>query len=131
MVLDASAVVELLLGSERGEDVARVMAREPDEAFTAPGLLDVEVLQALRRLVASSAVTASRAEGALELLAALPVDRHPTRHFLPRMWALRDNLTAYDAAYVTLAEALECPLLTCDAGLAGAPGHGAEVRLVG
>lgn len=61
----------------------------------------------------------------------LPVDRRPALPLLPRMWALRENLTAYDAAYVALAEALDCALLTCDARIWDPPGHGAEVRVVG
>ncbi len=130
MVLDASAVVEWLLGSDRGDAVAEQLRSDPDRSFFAPDLLDVEVVQAFRRLARSGTVTDVRATGAVELLEALPVERRPAGILVPRMWALRDNLSAYDAAYVALAEALDCPLLTCDARSAEAPGHGAEVRVV-
>lgn len=96
----------------------------------APALVDFEVAQVLRRLVAGGAMSASRGRAALELLAELPVSRHPGVPLLPRVWELRANLTAYDAAYVALAEALACPLLTGDASLARAPGLRAPVELL-
>jgi len=131
MVLDASAVVEWLLGSERGDAVAEQLIDDPDGAFFAPDLLDIEILQAFRRLARSGAVSSARATGAVELLQALPVERRSAGILVSRIWALRGNLSAYDAAYVALAEALDCPLLTCDARIADAPGHGARVRVVG
>ena len=130
MVLDASAVVEWLVGSERGDAVVAEMLDDPDRSFFAPDLLDVEVVQAFRRMARSGTISDARATGAVELLEALPVERRPARILVPRMWTLRDNLTAYDAAYVALAEALDCPLLTCDARCANAPGHRAKVRVV-
>jgi predicted nucleic acid-binding protein len=130
MVLDASAVVEWLLGSERGDAVVTQLQDDPDGAFFAPDLLDVEVVQTFRRLALSGAVSDVRATGAVELLQALPVERRPTGILVPRIWMLRNNLSAYDAAYVALAEALDCPLLTCDARIAEAPGHGAKVRVL-
>ena len=130
MVLDASAVVEWLMGSERGDAVVAQMLDDPDGSFFAPDLLDVEVVQAFRRLARSGAVSDARATGAVELLDALPVERHSAEILVSRMWTLRDNLSAYAAAYVALAEALDCPLLTCDARCADAPGHRAKVRVV-
>ena len=130
MVLDASAVVEWLMGSERGDAVVAQMLDDPDGSFFAPDLLDVEVVQAFRRLARSGAVSDARATGAVELLEALPVERRPAGILVSRMWTLRDNLSAYAAAYVALAEALDCPLLTCDARSADAPGHRAKVRVV-
>ena len=130
MVLDASAVVEWLMGSERGDAVVAQMLDDPDGSFFAPDLLDVEVVQAFRRLARSGAVSDARATGAVELLDALPVERHSAEILVSRMWTLRDNLSAYAAAYVALAEALDCPLLTCDARSADAPGHRAKVRVV-
>ena len=130
MVLDASAVVEWLLGSERGDAVVAQLLDDPEGEFFAPDLLDVEVVQAFRRLARSGAVSDARATGAVELLQALPVERPSAAILVPRIWTLRDNLSAYDATYVALAEALDCPLLTCDARSAGAPGHGVEVRIV-
>ena len=130
MVLDVSAVVEWLMGSERGDAVVAQMLDDPDGSFFAPDLLDVEVVQAFRRLARSGAVSDARATGAVELLEALPVERRPAGILVSRMWTLRDNLSAYAAAYVALAEALDCPLLTCDARSADAPGHRAKVRVV-
>ncbi len=130
MVLDASAVVEWLLGSERGDAVVAQLLDDPDGAFFAPDLLDVEVVQAFRRLARSGSVSDPRATGAVELLQALPLERRSAAILVPRIWTLRDNLSAYDAAYVALAEALDCPLLTCDARSADAPGHGVKVRVV-
>lgn len=131
MVLDASAVVELLLGSRRGEAVAgAVREADADSGLHAPDLMDVEVAQVFRRHEAQEVLPEARAAAALELLQRLPVTRHPTRIVLPRIWALRENLTAYDAAYIALAEALDVPLLTCDGRLARAPGHGAVVMTV-
>ena len=130
MVLDASAVVEWLMGSERGDAVVAQMLDDPDGSFFAPDLLDVEVVQAFRRLARSGAVSDARATGAVELLDALPVERRSAGILVSRMWTLRDNLSAYAAAYVALAEALDCPLLTCDARSADAPGHRAKVRVV-
>lgn len=131
MVLDASAVVELLLGSTRGEAVIEAIRDRGAEArLHAPDLLDVEVAQVVRRLVLQGSVLEARGAGAIELLGRLPVTRHPARILLPRIWALRSTLTAYDAAYVSLAETLGAPLLTCDERLARAHGHGAHVFAV-
>ncbi len=132
MVIDASAAVELLLGGARGQEVADALgAAGGSPTLHAPDLLDLEVAQAFRRLVTGGVVSDPRATGSIRLLDRLPIRRHPAQAVLPRVWALRHNLSAYDAAYVALAEALACPLMTCDARLAGAPGHGAVVRVVG
>jgi predicted nucleic acid-binding protein len=130
IVLDASAVVELLLGGERAEAVLPWFDAE-EGSLHAPGLLDVEVLQALRRLVASGIMKPSRGRASMEILQELPVTRHLETALLPRLWQLRENLSAYDAAYVALAEALGCPLLTFDAVLARAPGLTAPIELLG
>ncbi len=130
IVLDASSTIELLTGSRLGRLVATRIS-PPDETLHAPHLLDLEVAQALRRYVAGGAVAPARAEIALTDLADLDLERYPHNLFLPRIWALRANLTAYDAAYVALAEALGCPLLTCDAKLARAPEARASFELLG
>lgn len=127
IVLDASAAIELLLGTARGR---RIAAAVGDEALSAPHLLDVEVAQVLRRLEAGGHVSADRARGALDDLRALGVHRTEHDVLLGRVWALRANLTAYDAVYVALAEASEATLVTCDARVARAPGHRAQVALV-
>lgn len=129
IVVDASAVLELLLGTAIAP---RVTARLLDQAESlhAPHLLDIEVAQVLRRFAAAGELTATRGREALNDLDALPITRYPHDILLPRIWELRANLTAYDAAYVALAEALDAPLLTTDACLARAPGHRARVELM-
>ena len=129
-VLDASALVELLLGTEAGRRVAARIA-DPTLALHVPHLADVEVTQALRRYVREGALDGDSAAAALEDLRALDLERHSHEPLLDRVWALRDNLTAYDAVYVALAEALECALLTCDGRLARAPVLSRRVELVG
>ena len=129
IVLDASAAIELLRRSEIGRHVANLLARD-DEDVHVPHLLDVEVAQGLRRLVRIGEVRPARAGEAIEDLANLAAIRHAHEGLLPRVWALRDNLTSSDAVYVALAEALDATLVTLDAGLAHAPGHTASVELL-
>ena len=95
-----------------------------------PADLDVEVVQVLRRYCGAGALDPKRAEQALADLADLPLARYPHHLFVNRMWELRNNVTAYDAVYLALAEALHAPLLTSDARLASAPGHRATVELL-
>jgi predicted nucleic acid-binding protein len=129
IVLDASAVLELLLATPAGGRVAERVA-DPGESLHSPHLLAVEVAQVLRRYVRTGAVDGTRAEGALVDLDELDVARYDHEPLLPRMWELRANLTAYDATYVALAEVLTAPLLTLDERLAAAPGHRATIELV-
>jgi predicted nucleic acid-binding protein len=96
-----------------------------------PHLAIIETVSVLRGLVRASKLTESRAEGALQDLVQLPVVRHPHEPLIERIWQLRANLTAYDAAYVALAESLGATLLTCDARLAGAPLADVTVELIG
>lgn len=105
-------------------------ALDPSERLHAPHLLDIEVTQVLRRLVQRKELTLARAEQAFEDLSAIVAERHEHRSLVPRIWQLRDALSAYDACYVALSEALDAPLLTCDAKLAGARGHRATIELV-
>lgn len=129
IVLDASAAVELLLATARGASVAAVLV-DPNETLAAPHLLDVEVAQVLRRLTALGALTPARAAAALSDLLLLDLTRYGHDVLLDRIWQLRTDLTAYDAAYVALAEATGAKLVTCDAKLAGAPGHRATIELI-
>lgn len=129
MVLDASAILELLLGTERGSRVASAIARA-GVALLAPHLVDLEVAQVLRRLVVKGDLTTTRAEQALADLDALGLERHAHADLIPRIWSLRSNLTAYDAAYVALAEVMDATLVTCDAKLAASSGHRARVLAV-
>lgn len=129
IVLDASVVIELLL---RTADAARIEARVlgSGEDLHAPHLLDIEVAQVMRRYALRGEITAQHAADSLDLLAQFPLTRYPHWPLLDRVWDLRQNLTAYDAAYVALAESLDVPLVTRDARLAGTPGHRARIELV-
>jgi predicted nucleic acid-binding protein len=129
IVLDASAALELLLNTEGGAKVRERIA-DPSESLHSPHLLAVEVTQVLRRYVAGSAISAEVAEAALDDLAALDIAHYSHEPLLARVWQLRDNVTAYDAVYLALAEVLEAPLLTFDRRLATSPGHDAIVELV-
>ena len=128
IVVDASAAVELLLGTARGAAVAERIF-DPAETLHAPELLDLEVAQVLRRYERTKLLNGSRAEAALRDLADLPLERYSHRLLLPRAWELRANLTVYDAVYVALAELLGAPLLTGDASLAAAK-HRATIELL-
>ena len=101
------------------------------ETLHAPHLIDVEVLQVLRRYVIGRQIDPARAEEALTVFGAMPLERYSHELLLARMWHLRRNLTAHDASYVALAELLDAPLLTRDAGLARSTGHHAEIELIG
>ena len=129
IVVDASALLELLLRTALG---ARVEARlfTDDHQLHAPHLLDVEIVQALRRLVRSGDVSSGRADEAIADLTDLDLHRHAHMDLLGRAWKLRDNISAYDAMYVVLAEALEAPVVTCDGPLATAPGHRARIEVI-
>jgi predicted nucleic acid-binding protein len=124
IVVDASAALAALLGDGPAR---RALA---EEHLHAPHLIDVEVASGLRRLAAAGRLQAADGSRALEALRALGMRRHAMRSLLQRIWELRDNLSAYDAAYVALAEELGCGLLTADARLAGAAGVRCPVNVV-
>ena len=129
IVLDASAAIELVLNTATG---ARVAARigEGGESLHAPHLLDVEVAQTLRRYETAGGLAPRRAREALDDFADLDLERYPHDVLLPRVWQLRRNVTACDAVYLALAEALGARVLTCDARLARAPGGRGLVAVV-
>jgi len=129
IVVDASALLEFLLQSPLGTRVEARLFRDGDELHS-PHLVDVEVIQGLRRLVRAREVTADRAAEAIADLADLDLHRHTHVELLTRAWRLRANLTAYDAMYIVLAEALDATVVTCDAPLAGAPGHRAAIEAI-
>lgn len=129
IVLDASALVELLLGTETGRAINESIA-DPARSIHIPHLADVEVTQALRRYVRDGNLALDDAVEALENLRDLDLERHGHESLLERVWALRENLTAYDAVYVALAEALDGTLITCDARLSHAPGMSRVVKLI-
>ena len=128
IVVDASAALVWLLNQPASDRIVARVAREHGQLH-APHLIDLEIAQVLRRYVASSEVSSTRADQALQDLRALSMVRYPHDVLLPRIWGLRSSLTAYDAAYVALAEALDAPLLTCDGKLARSHGHDAKIEL--
>jgi predicted nucleic acid-binding protein len=129
IVVDASAVLEALLRTPAARAVERWLF-ESSLTLHAPHLLDVEVAQVVRRYAANREIDAERGRAALADLADFPLRRYPHDFLLPRVWDLRNNLTAYDAIYVALAEALDAPLLTRDKRLAASSGHHARIELV-
>lgn len=128
IVLDASAAIDWLLQTAAGQRIERRIYSH-HESLHAPHLLDLEVGQVLRRLVREDAVSAHRADQAIEDLLDLRIARYPHFVLLPRIWQLRHNLSAYDAAYVALAENLGARLLTRDARLASASGLTVPIEL--
>jgi len=129
IVLDASALIELVLATATGKSLADRIA-SPDLGLHVPHLADVEVTQVLRRYAGTGGIDPATAERALDTLRALDLQRHAHEPLLGRIWALRDNLSAYDATYVALAEVLDCTLLTSDARLARAPGATCRIELL-
>jgi predicted nucleic acid-binding protein len=129
IVLDASAVVPLLADPAAAtEELQARLGRE--SAVHVPHLLDVEVANALRNRVLRGLLNPAGARRAIRRLAVLPLVRWPHDRMLGRALALRDQLTAYDATYVALAEALSATLLTRDARMATAGGHRARIEVV-
>ena len=128
-VVDASAILEVLLNAPASGAFVRRLFRRGESLHT-PHLLDLEVAQVLRRYCLSGRISADRGERALQALADLPLTRYAHDELLPRIWQLRHNITAYDAAYVALAEVLSAPLVTRDAALASASGHSAKIELL-
>jgi predicted nucleic acid-binding protein len=128
-VVDASALVEVLLQTPVAGAV-RARLLDAEQTLHAPHLIDLEVAQALRRYAAIGQIEPAQGRTALNDLKDFPMDRYPHDLFLPRVWELRHNLTAYDAVYVALAEALDATLLTRDRRLAAASGHRARIDLV-
>lgn len=125
IVVDASAMVEALVGREADDELLDALAG----AVHAPHLLDVEVLSVLRGLTLGGKLDPAMAEKARRDHFAFAIERYDAAPLADRIWRLRHQFTSYDAAYLALAEALDAPLCTCDAKLA-ARGHGATVRLI-
>ncbi len=115
LVVDASVLAEVLIGSPRGQSARPELAGRRAQV---PELVFIEVASVLRRWTRAGLVTPVRASQALADLAVFPADQWPHTPLLPRIWSLKDNISAYDATYVSLAETLRCPLLTADARLA-------------
>jgi predicted nucleic acid-binding protein len=124
IVLDVSMAVELLTNGALADSIRKELARR-DESFIVPHLIDVEVMSALRRLVAGQRIDPHRIVEFLAGLAALPAERYSQTPLIGRIWELRHNFTAYDATYIALAEATDSVLYTCDEKLRN--GHPARV----
>jgi predicted nucleic acid-binding protein len=129
IVIDASALLEALLRTPAAKAVEQRLF-EQRQTLHAPHLLDVEVAQVIRRYAATGELDAERGRAALADLADFPIRRYPHDFLLPRVWELRNNLSAYDAVYVALAEVLNAPLLTRDRRLAAAARQHSLVELV-
>ncbi|WP_246725213.1 type II toxin-antitoxin system VapC family toxin [Beijerinckia sp. L45] len=129
MIVDASAMIEVLLRTDKAADVEMHLTGTTD-GLHGPHLVDVEVAQVLRRFVLRGELGVERAARALESHAQFPMRRHAHTTLLQRAWQWRDNLSAYDAIYVALAEALDLPLVTCDARLGKAAGTLVNVLVV-
>jgi len=129
IVVDSSALLEVLLRTLAASRIEkRIFASK--ETLHTPHLVDLEIAQVLRRYCAAGEMVPARGKEALRDLTDFPIIRYPHDMFLFRVWELRNNLTAYDAVYVALAEALSAPLLTRDARLASSPGHSATIELI-
>lgn len=129
VVVDASALVNVLLPTARREAIAARLTH-PGESVHAPHVIDLEVAHTLRRLDRAGRFEGSAGRAYLDAHHGFAIERHAHTTFLGRIWDLRRNLTAYDAAYVALAEALDAPLLTSDRRLAASTGHQARIELV-
>ncbi|MBI2169608.1 MAG: type II toxin-antitoxin system VapC family toxin [Actinobacteria bacterium] len=127
LVIDTSAVIEALARLPVNPDLSDRLVSDGD--LRAPHLIDVEVQHALAKLVRNGSLRDDQADQVRRSYDLLAITRYPHTGLAGRMWELRRNLTAHDAAFVALAEALEAPLVTCDRRIARAPGHTARVEI--
>jgi predicted nucleic acid-binding protein len=128
LVVDAPVIASFV--ADGGPDGDKFRARLRGESIAGPDLLRVEVMSVIRRQADAGTLTVTQANRAIEDLLDLPVAIYPTGPFLRRVWALRNNVTSYDACYVALAEALGCTLLTGDTRLANAPGTQCAIEII-
>ncbi len=128
IVVDSSAILEVLLQTDSAPQVEERLFGP--HTLHAPHLLDLEVAQVLRRYERAQVLSARRGREAIRDLAGFRIRRYPHDLFMPRIWTLRSNATAYGASYIALAEALGAPLVTMDRRMAGIPGHDAAVDVL-
>lgn len=128
IVVDCSALAEVVLRSERAAAVEALLG---DDVLVAPDLIGAEVLSVVRRALFRGLIDRAVADRAVENLVSAPVRRMTTEPLVPSMWAMRANVTPYDACYVALARALAAPLVTLDERLTRAPDLGIELRTLG
>ena len=117
-------IVDAVLGDERA------VARLAYGVLHAPVSIDAEFLHALRRQWVSGRIDDARAHTALRLFSGRRIIRHPISHMVERMWSLRQNVSAYDAGYVALAESLNLTLITRDRRLSRSSGHTARIEYI-
>lgn len=129
IVVDASALLEVLLRRPAATDVESWLS-QPDQTIHAPHLIDVEVTQVVRRFAMHDKIDNQRGLDVLVDFSLMSIERYSHEPLLLRAWELRNNLSAYDAMYVALAEVLDVPLITCDRRLANAAGHGALIEVL-
>ncbi|HEY0141017.1 MAG TPA: type II toxin-antitoxin system VapC family toxin [Thermoanaerobaculia bacterium] len=127
IIADASVLIDILIDAPTA---GVLRARLSSEVVHAPVTVDAEVLHGLRRHVLAELIDAEVARFAVLAVQAAPVTRHPVQPLVVRMWELRHNITAYDAAYVALAERLNVPLITRDGRLARSSGHSARIEYI-
>ena len=130
LVIDASAALELVMTTRSGFAVEEHVL-ESGEPLAAPHLIDVEVLHVIRRFHRNGVLTRRRSEQAIDDFGDLPITRYGHELLRLNMWRMRDNLNAYDAAYIALAELLDAPIVTCDGKLARSSGHDVSVHWFG
>jgi predicted nucleic acid-binding protein len=124
IVADASTVVAALFSDGMAREIVQ------REQVQAPHLIDSEVAHVLRARVRRQVIAATTGWDLLHRFRWMAITRHGTFAMLDRVWELRDNLTAYDAAYVALAEAIDCPLVTADARISRAPGLRCTITVI-
>lgn len=129
IVVDASLAIEIALATPDGQHFQNRL-RTGGEPLGAPELIDLEVLQVLRRQLRRNTINVEQADSAAGLFYDLPIERFTHAPLRSRIWSLRDNLTAYDAAYFALAELLGAALWTRDQKFAGIPGHDIDIKIL-
>lgn len=130
IVPDASALIELLFRTKKGIIVEQRIFSKRSAGLAAPHIVDLEILQVIRRLVQTKKIKVRRAEEALADFSDLQIERYPHESFLHRIWELRENLTAYDASYVALSESMNAVFLTLDSKLTKVPRIKTRVELI-